>query len=196
MKTLTLFLALALPCAAQTTWMYGLESNSALCSPLFGDTPTPGCMPKDFWKAGIWVSARNTDPSAFGFYVTATATLADGSTATQEGFAKRGVGSSVEGWGTVFLWFGKVPSDFRITSVKVTTLTAPLPAFEQADPAAGVMYQAKVNMKPLPLVLETQRDFGESWPSARLGNIGEGPSWARYSEILWTIKQLSNKGQK
>jgi hypothetical protein len=199
MKTLTLFLSLVSACAAQTTWMYGMESNSALCSPLFGDTPTPGCAPKDFWKAGIWVSAHNTDPSVFGYYITATATLADGSASIQEGFAKRGVGNSVEGWGTAFLWFGKAPSDFTITSVKVMTLTAPLPAFEQAIPAAGVMYQAAVKMKPLPMGLETQRGPQESWPSntsARLGNIGEGPAWARYSELLWTIKQLSNKGQK
>jgi hypothetical protein len=130
---------------AQTTWKYRPQSTSAMCSIPLG-TLMPGCPPVEFWKAGIQVNLNNPDSSVLGWYVTATVLLADGTISTQEWFAKRIIGGSLNGCGTAFLWFGKVPADFLLSSVTISVQTVPVGVvINEASPIRDTVYPAKIS---------------------------------------------------
>jgi hypothetical protein len=98
LKLPLLFLALCALAPAQTTWTYALQNSAAICSlPGGSSIPTVGCLPQEFWKAGVWVTIHSADTKIFGFHVVVSVILADGSTSTQEQFVKRAVGGNTDG---------------------------------------------------------------------------------------------------
>lgn len=116
MKKLLISLALAVPMFADSSvkLTYNLQTNTPMCIP-----PVPsasfGCLSKEYRLAGIMALAKSDDPLVTSFLFTATATMADGSTATKTAIVEK----QQTAYSAVVIWLAKELSEFSNVQVSV-----------------------------------------------------------------------------